>query len=159
MNTAQFKELITTTIIQPNYIEEISTFILGRNRWRSIGMFFETLSKVCIGSGSVLSFSSGVYNSTNMSFVAGSVSTLSLVFLQFSSFCYTESKKSTEGLNILLKKLELDTLPQFIETHTDMNHKNSSDDDDDHKDDVIPSPTILEPTSYVSISIPDPIKM
>jgi hypothetical protein len=100
-----FKEHITLNLIQPNYVEEIQTSIKGRTRWRSVGMFFETASKLFLGIGSVLSFASGVYNNQNMSFISGSITTLSLVCLQYASFSYKESKESTTELNILLQKL------------------------------------------------------
>jgi hypothetical protein len=108
-----FKQHITTELIQPNYINEISTFINGRTKWRSTAMAFETISKLLIGAGSVLSFAAGVYQSTNISFTAGTISTISVLCLQFSTFCKKESKKSTDNLNTILKKLNLDTLPEF----------------------------------------------
>lgn len=108
-----FKQHITNSLIQPNYINEISTFIDGRTKWRSTAMAFETISKLLIGAGSVLSFAAGVYQSTNISFAAGTVSTISVLCLQFSTFCKKESKKSTDNLNMILKKLNLETLPEF----------------------------------------------
>lgn len=110
-----FKEHITLNLIQPNYVNEIQASIKGRTRWRSVGMFFETVSKLFLGIGSVLSFASGVYNNQNMSFISGSITTLSLVCLQYSSFSYKESKEATTELNILLQKLELDTIPELIQ--------------------------------------------
>ena len=108
-----FTDQITTSILQPNYINEISEFIKGRTRWRTIGLTFETVSKLLMGAGSILSFASGVYNNTNYSFIAGSISTLSVVSLQFATFCYKESKQSTDDLNTLLRKLQLDTIPDL----------------------------------------------
>ena len=119
-----FKEHITLNLIQPNYVNEIQTSIKGRTRWRSVGMFFETASKLFLGIGSVLSFASGVYNNQNMSFISGSITTLSLVCLQYSSFSYKESKESTTELNILLQKLQLDTIPELIQ---ETEQKQSSD--------------------------------
>lgn len=108
-----FKEQIRLDIIQPDYVHEITSFINGRNDWRRVGVIFETASKVCLGIGSVLSFASGVYVNTTLSFVAGSVSTISLVFMQFSTYSFKESKRATEHLNIMLKNLELDVLPEL----------------------------------------------
>jgi hypothetical protein len=108
-----FKEQIRLDIIQPDYVHEISSFINGRNDWRRVGVMFETASKVCLGIGSVLSFASGVYVNTTLSFAAGSVSTISLVFMQFSTYSFKESKRATEHLNIMLKNLELDVLPEL----------------------------------------------
>ncbi len=108
-----FKEQIRLDIIQPDYVKEITSYINGRNDWRHVGVMFETASKVFLGIGSVLSFASGVYVNTSLSFAAGSVSTISLVLMQFSTYSFKESKRATEHLNIMLKNLELDVLPEF----------------------------------------------
>jgi hypothetical protein len=108
-----FKEQIRVDIIQPDYVHEITSFINGRNDWRRVGIMFETASKVFLGIGSVLSFASGVYVNTSLSFAAGSVSTISLVLMQFSTYSFKESKRATEHLNIMLKNLELDVLPEL----------------------------------------------
>lgn len=113
MSVPSFTEHINISLLQPNYIDEITIFIKGRSRWRTYGITFETSSKILMGIGSILSFASGVYSNTNYSFIAGSISTLSVVCLQFSSFCYRESKKSTDDLNTLLRKLKLDTIPDL----------------------------------------------
>jgi len=122
-----FQNKIVHSLIEPNYIEEINSFITGRKVWRETGLVFETLSKLCMGTGTILSFSSGVYASPTMSFIAGTVSTVSLVCLQFSSFCYHESKRSTEDLNLLLSKLKMDTIPDTIRTNSPMVRKKGRD--------------------------------
>ena len=111
-----FKENITLNIIQPNYVNDIESFIRGRRCWRVTGNVFETMSKLLIGAGSVLSFSAGVYQNSNLSFLAGTISTVSVVSLQFSTFCKQQSRKSTEALNVLLKTLKLDVLPEDNDT-------------------------------------------
>ena len=78
----------------------------------------ETVSKVLMGAGSVLSFASGVYLNANLAFVAGSVSTLSVLCLQFAQFAFKESKKSTQDLNRLLQTLQLDPLPAVDQSVT-----------------------------------------
>ena len=139
MIPTSFKEQITVNIIQPNYINEITTFINGRSRWKTIGMIFETVSKLLMGAGSILSFSAGVYTNTNLSFIAGSISTLSVISLQFSTFCNRESKQSTDELNIVLKKLTLDTLPTFEEVSS------------------VDTKNISTPLERISISLDEPI--
>jgi hypothetical protein len=64
--------------------------------------------------GSILSFSAGFYQDDTLSFVAGSISCMSLALLQIASFSYKENKKQGEELNILLKKLNLDTVPSMV---------------------------------------------
>jgi hypothetical protein len=120
MEEKTFADKIRLDIIQPDYIEEITSYINGRNVWRKVGIFFETTSKLCLGVGSIMSFASGVYSNTSLSFVAGSVSTVSLVCLQFSTYSFTRSKKATEHLNIMLKELKLEALPDLVEKLNDL---------------------------------------
>ena len=109
------RDTVETTLIQPNYVEEITSFLHGRSSWRKIGMILETCSKIMLGAGSVLSFASSVYTDQRMSFISGTLSTLSLVCLQFSSYSFHESKKSTEHLNVLLKSIEVMPLPEIVD--------------------------------------------
>jgi len=102
---------VTLHIIQPNYIHDITSYIASRNSWKCVSVSFETISKILLGMSTVLSFSSGVYISTALSFAAGSVSTLSLVCMQFSIFSKHESKRSTDELNLLLKKMNVEPVP------------------------------------------------
>ena len=110
-NEISITDHVTLNIIQPNYIHDIQGHINAKNSWKCVSISFETTSKVLLGCSTVLSFASGVYINNTLSFIAGSVSTLSLVCMQFSNFSKRESKRSTEELNILLKKLNIDTVP------------------------------------------------
>jgi hypothetical protein len=112
--------------VENNYKNDVREMIFGKTCWRRTGITFETLSKVTIAIGGVLSFSSGYFNSNILSFVSGSVSVISLALLQFGTFGFSQSKRRANDLNILLKKLELDTVPVFehdIETYTNGNKK------------------------------------
>lgn len=62
-----------------------------------------------------------IYVNQNMSFIFGTVSTLSLVSDQFLTFSFRESKKSTDKLNILLKNLHIDVIPEVIPEVIDTN--------------------------------------
>lgn len=111
-----FKSHIVNKIIKPNYITEIQDFTKHRSMWRKRAMRFETCSKLFIGVGSILSFSSGVYGYQTLSFVSGAVSTLSLVLLQYANFSYKESKKATSDLNILLDNIGIKKIPELTTT-------------------------------------------
>lgn len=69
------------------------------------------MSKVTVAIGGVLSFSSGYFGSNVLSFISGSVSMISLALLQFGTFSFKQGKKQSNSLNIILKKLDLDTMP------------------------------------------------
>jgi hypothetical protein len=105
------KQTIIDTIIKPYYTKFISNTIKGKQLWRKMGIILETVSKTMVAAGGILSFSAGYYHDDTLSFVSGSVSCLSLALLQLSSFSYKENKKQGQELNIILKKLNLDTIP------------------------------------------------
>ena len=107
----ELKETVQHDIIQPNYIEEITMFLKGRTRWRMIGICAETLSKLSLGVSAILSFASYAYSDQHLGFYSGSMSTFSLVSLQFATFSFRESKRSTEHLNKLLAILHIDPIP------------------------------------------------
>jgi hypothetical protein len=102
---------IIDELIEPYYKNVIKNTLSARQCWRKTGIAFETISKIMVAFGSIISFSAGVYENQTLSFVSGSISCLSLAFLQFSSFSYKENKKQSEELNVLLKKLGLETIP------------------------------------------------
>lgn len=107
---------IINEIIEPFYIHDISSKIRAKKCWKRTGQIFETSSKLLVAIGGIISFSSGYFQDPLLSFFAGAISTLSLATLQFSSFAYSENKKQGQELNILLKKLDLDTVPIVEQT-------------------------------------------
>lgn len=108
---------IINEIIEPFYIHDISSKIRAKKCWKRTGQIFETSSKLLVAIGGIISFSSGYFKDPLLSFFAGAISTLSLATLQFSSFAYSENKKQGQELNILLKKLDLDTVPVVEQIH------------------------------------------
>lgn len=105
---------IQVDIIQPSIREEISSFLQSRIRWRTIGIYMETTSKIMLGTSSILAFATSIYPCNSyLSFIAGTVSTMSLVSLQFANYSFRESKLSTENLNVLLSKMKGETLPEL----------------------------------------------
>ena len=113
----EVKVKIIDEIIEPFYIHEVNAKIKAKKCWKRTGQIFETISKVLVAIGGIISFSSGYFDDYLLSFFAGAISTLSLATLQFSSFAYTENKKQSQELNVLLKKLNLDTVPITEQIH------------------------------------------
>jgi hypothetical protein len=115
MNNISISKIIKLKIakeyIEPEYIYDIKRTINGKRFYKTSGQIFETISKILISIGCILSFASGYNNNKLLSFFAGCTSTISLTCLQLSSFFYKEYKKHTEELNIILKKLNIDTMP------------------------------------------------
>lgn len=109
----EVKERIMTKYVEHSYEYDVESLIQGRRAWKKTGQAFETMSKIFLALGGILSFSSGYFDVDSLSFLSGSVSVISLAFLQFSSFCYLENKKQSNELNIILKKLGLETVPEL----------------------------------------------
>ena len=110
------RESIVNTLVEPYYKDMIKTTMEGKKLWRIVGISLETSSKIMVALGGIFSFSAGFYHDDTLSFVAGSISCMSLALLQVASFSYKENKKQGEELNILLKKLNLDTIPAMVRT-------------------------------------------
>lgn len=105
------REYVINNLVEPYYKEAIKGTINGKKIWRIVGISLETISKILVAAGSIVSFSAGYYHDDTLSFVSGSISCMSLAMLQLSSFSYKENKKQSQELNTLLKKLNLDTVP------------------------------------------------
>lgn len=105
------REYVINNLVEPYYKEVIKGTINGKKIWRIVGISLETISKILVAVGSIVSFSAGYYHDDTLSFVSGSISCMSLAMLQLSSFSYKENKKQSQELNTLLKKLKLDTVP------------------------------------------------
>ena len=107
----EVKIKIVHDLIEPFYLDDIKSLIKNKKCWKRSGQIFETVSKILVAIGGIVSFSSGYFNDPILSFFAGTISTLSLATLQFSSFAYLENKKQSQDLNVLLKKLNIDIIP------------------------------------------------
>lgn len=107
------KEHILRELIEPSYITDVNETLKGRKCWRVSGHVFESASKILLAVSGVLSFAAGVYDDKILSFVAGTLSTVSLATFQFSLYSFKMHKKNSLELNQLLDKLDIDTVPIF----------------------------------------------
>ncbi len=105
------KQYILHSLVEPSIKLDVQEMIDNKRRYRITGQAFETISKILLASAGILSFSSGYFNNPILSFVAGSVSTVSLACLQFSSYAYKESKERNKHLNSILKWLDIAAVP------------------------------------------------
>jgi len=105
------KEIIVTELVEPNYKNEIQENMALVKYFRRFGLIFESASKIFVGVSSILSFSAGIYQITELSFMAGVSNVISLVFIQFSSYAYRESKKNESILSGIFKKMDKSSPP------------------------------------------------
>ena len=113
IETSSIRNHIQVEIIQPNYMEEVNTYIHCRTRWHTVGILTETVSKLMICASTILSFASNNCSDLKLNFYAGSLSTVSMCCFQFAQFSFRESKKATENLNKILHKLHMESVPQI----------------------------------------------
>ena len=104
------KNDILINLVEPQYKNDIIRNLKLRKKFKWYAIFFEVSSKFFVGISSVMSFSTGIYKYQILSFLSGTASVISLIFLQYSSFSYRESKKISLELNDMLKKLNIITL-------------------------------------------------
>lgn len=107
------KQDILTNLVEPSFKDDISTNLKLKKKFKKLGLFFETVSKLFVGISSILSFSSGIYKYEILAFLSGTSSVLSLVTLQYSSYSYRESKKLSAEINTVLEKLHIETIPEI----------------------------------------------
>ena len=108
---AAIRDKIVKDLIEPGYYAEVRSLYRGRTWWRVTGHVFETMSKVSVATGCVLSFAAGFCDDTSLSFVAGTFSTASMAMMQFASYCLGESKQDSDQLNVLLANLKIPPVP------------------------------------------------
>ena len=104
------KNDILVNLVEPQYKNDIVRNLKLRKKFKWYAIFFEVASKFFVGISSIMSFSTGIYKYQILSFLSGTASVISLIFLQYSSFSYRESKKISLQLNDILKKLNITTL-------------------------------------------------
>jgi len=104
------KHNILVDIIEPYYIKDVKNILNNKSCWRITSSIFETISKILLSGGAVISFASGYYQNYSLSFISGTISSISLACFQFSIYCSKECKKSTIDLNNILKKLNIEDL-------------------------------------------------
>ena len=127
------KSDIMMTLVEPSYYNDVKETIKGRSCWRISGHVFETLSKIFLAVSGVLSFAAGVYDDKLLSFVAGTLSTVSLATFQLSSYSFKQNKKNTLELNQLLEKLDIEEVPVFDNNATDIMSRRIEDNKDEDK--------------------------
>jgi hypothetical protein len=122
--SSSLRKTIMTELIEPSYFTDVKEMLEDRKSWRNTADNFSTLSKTFVGLCGVFSFASGNYQNQNFSFIAGTISVLSLVCLQFSSYAKKESKRKTDDLNKILSKLNISNMPEFNSENYKNNNKN-----------------------------------
>ena len=67
----EIKIKIVHELIEPFYVNDIKSIIKNKKCWKLSGQVFETVSKILVAIGGIVSFSSGYFNDPILSFFAG----------------------------------------------------------------------------------------
>jgi hypothetical protein len=100
-------------IVYPSMYEDASDTATWRFRWRKISNVLESISKLALGAGTVLSFAAGFFTYPLLSFMAGCASSLAMTLMILSSYARAESHQRTIELNMLLTKIGIELLPDL----------------------------------------------
>lgn len=112
------KNKIISQIIAPSYYNDIQDTVESRKKWRNMSNKIETLSKILVGSSTIVAFASGVYQYQYLSFIAGCLGTAGIVCQQFATYAIKESQERTEQANKVLKNLNIHQIEDLtIEQH------------------------------------------
>ena len=110
----KFQEKIKEKI-DKTYEKEINDNLNSRVCCRRAGHILEGVAQVFSVSATIMAFASGFYNNKMLSFISGCLGSMALAVQKTSAFTLKESKERTIALNILLKKINIDTLPEIVE--------------------------------------------
>lgn len=107
------QEKIKTELIENRYYNDIKYNINSKSRCKFTADFTEYLSYILTGIAVILSFAAGFFDNIWLSFASGCFGTTSLALLKFSSYAMSESKERTNQVNIILKKLGIEEIPDI----------------------------------------------
>lgn len=117
MVAADVREMVASM-----YKGEVRSMIRWRDVWKKFGDACEAVSKGLTGIGAVLAFASSANRTPKtsdiLSFSAGTVGTLGLVLLAYSSYAIRESRQRTVEINHVLDTIGVTPLPDIAELDT-----------------------------------------
>lgn len=111
----EFSNRIMTELIEPSYYDEIKSSMYGRKCWKTTGDVFETLGKVLTGIAAIFAFAAGSFNIGYLSFIAGCINAIGLIFMGFASYSSKESRERTEQVNKILRDLDMKSIVDTTE--------------------------------------------
>lgn len=114
VNSDRLKRYIVKTIIQPSYVEDVRDTIKWRFRWRKIGSFCYTISKILFVFSAAFSFADPYYPERDFSFYSGCITLVAGFLTQYGDYSLKESKRKTTEANQILQKLGIDGVPEII---------------------------------------------
>lgn len=100
ITNSELQTYVEEQVILPDIQKQVELLIKSKNIWQLISTICETLSQIASASATILTFSSAMYDYKLLSFLAGSVNSISLLLLLFSNYA---NKKSNLALNELEK--------------------------------------------------------
>lgn len=94
---------------------DIKDTIFWRFIYRKSGNIFEICSLLTSLVSTVLAFSAGAFNHSELSFAAGCLGSISMAFMKAHSYAMNESRERNEQLNQLLEKAHIKYMPSLIQ--------------------------------------------
>lgn len=105
---------IRTEILERNYYNDINYNIRCKSVCKFTGDLVENLSYITIGLTSIFSFAAGFFDNIYLAFISGLFGVLSMSLLKFSYYAMKESRERTEQVNIILRRLGIEEIPDIV---------------------------------------------
>jgi len=125
--SSEIQKYIEENIINPDIVDEITTLVSSKKKWKKISDITEALGHVFLAITTILAFTSGIYDYKIISFFTGCTGTISLSLLRFSVYASKECKERNTLLSSLLIRSQVNPLPSpVIEQDLHHNRNNSN---------------------------------
>jgi hypothetical protein len=111
------RDKIVKELVVPNYYTDVQSILLSRKRLRHSANLSELLSKACTASATVVAFAAGAYPDVSyLAFLAGVIGSVAMASQILSGYFSAEQKERTNQANIILKTLNIDSIPEIADT-------------------------------------------
>ena len=99
--------------VETSTLRDVKESIRWRYLWTKCSHSLEAIAMACMSVSSILSFAAGYYVSQQwISFLAGTIGTLSLAILRYSTYAKSESRERTKDLNAILERVNISPMPE-----------------------------------------------
>jgi hypothetical protein len=121
-----YRTEIIKKYVRPNLLFDIEDGFIWRTRWQKISSSVYCIAEILGLGQTVLAFVASTYDIVTISFAAGLVGILCIVFNRFGAYANHKSSEKTNQLNEILIKIGIkDTIPDIANTeYNDDDKKN-----------------------------------
>lgn len=104
---------IRDDLIKPSIQNQISSQLAWRRYWHKIGNWLECLSICLTGAAALLSIADNVFDVIIFTYLTSCACVGAVILQQFAKYAQNESSENTKLLNLTLKLLKIESVPDI----------------------------------------------